>query len=67
MIKANDRLTAEKGAELVTVLGEMVRAVDAGGGLLSNGCPVRASDWVELGECYRMACKALFRPPLYKN
>jgi hypothetical protein len=54
--------------EIVAALGCFVEAVEATGGVLIDhqglACPVADPDWIDLGEAYLHACRALGREPV---
>jgi hypothetical protein len=54
--------------ELVAALESFVGAMDATGGVIIDrhglACPVADPDWIDLGEAYLQACRALGREPV---
>ena len=54
--------------ELVTALESFIGAIEATGGVFVDPkgypCPVADPDWIDLGEAYLKACRALGREPV---
>ena len=54
--------------ELVAALESFVDAIEATGGVIIDhqglACPVPDPDWIDLGEAYLHACRALGREPV---
>jgi hypothetical protein len=54
--------------ELTKALECFVEAIEATGGIAIDGqgyaCPVADPDWIDLGDAYLKACRALGRKPV---
>lgn len=67
------RTEANRKASVEVALLQFIDAIESTGGVLRNPTgsghfvPVADEDWVDLGEVYMQACKALDRKPMVKS